>query len=568
MVDVIRALQGNTAEIESAKSKIVDINEAINQQLDVHKQAVAEGTITGVSGRPSTVDNEVQQLIAQKGQEEAAQRRANTVDFENYSNQLLDAIKQKGAEREQQIQKINDINNGGVLTQIAGMFTIPYYAAKADNAGLEQAHKVQELDAVNKLMQSSNRTSAEIQTRVTEDTIAGIKKALAADQQAAASKAEILALQTGAAQVKELLGMSTQQVLNTVKQFEIGEAMDMRELRKEQMRQMIEHRAANQEERIARRAELEDMTKLRKLQLENALETAQGKKDSIKFINYALAQNGKTPLTEEEAIGVLDQLNKPGPGGDMLRDLYQQGLSGSLSNGKFSQGSTPMEALDFRSKINYYPTTEAEATTLSNVEGVMFNNQAYKTATNQAGKIDAANKAVMAKLKADQENISISNTSLAKPIDWNTMASSRAFQEDPVFKEFIGPSITPSIASNPIDPKDLFVKLGSLAKENKITPDQMVNFYRLYAATSIEMNNRVSGLRKLTGLQQTKFIAHLPQPKLTANQLGFSLTGGDVASRLVGTFNTQLTPVDALNSAALYKAVAEYLSGTPKEIAK
>ena len=65
-------------------------------------------------------------------------------------------------------------------------------------------------------MQSGARTSAEIQTRVTEATNADLNEALLNDQKAAAAKAKIVALQTGASQIKEILGLSEQQLRNEI----------------------------------------------------------------------------------------------------------------------------------------------------------------------------------------------------------------------------------------------------------------------------------------------------------------------------------------------------------------
>ena len=541
MADLNRQIDANTAEIEAAKTKLSEIHEIIGTQLDVNAEATAGGTITGPDGRPTTPAVAAQKASAELGLQAANQRRAETINYEDYSNELLAHIQQQGQARREYEAKIDQANNGGILDQVLGLVTIPYYATKAENARTAERNAVQELAAANELMQSGARTSAEIQTRVTEATNADLNEALLNDQKAAAAKAKIVALQTGASQIKEILGLSDQQLRNEIKKFEIGEAMDMRALRKAQIEQMMAMR-------------------------DHMLQDREVKKNAIEFINYALTQNGKDPIAEDHTAGILDQLNKPGAAGEMLRELYSQGLLGALSGDKFMQGGTPVDAAAFREKINYMPTTATERDILATVEGIMRTSKPVLEAKSMGEKIMAGNGAVTDKLELDQTDITTAQNSLTRPISWTTLSHSQALTNSRVYREILAPQITENIAADPIEPSDLFKRLGAAIKLNKISINEAVDFTQMYAYTSMNVNN--VGLRKLTGLEQTKFIAKLPQPRFNTKLFTFPTTPVDIP--LVNPTLKSMLPmmnesVDFMNKNRLYDAYASYLSGQLRE---
>lgn len=541
MADLNRQIDANTAEIEAAKTKLSEIHEIIGTQLDINAEATAGGTITGPDGRPTTPAVAAQKASAELGLQAANQRRAETINYEDYSNELLAHIQQQGQARREYEAKIDQANNGGILDQVLGLVTIPYYATKVENARTAERNAASELAAVNELMQSGARTSAEIQTRVTEATNADLNEALLNDQKAAAAKAKIVALQTGASQIKEILGLSEQQLRNEIKKFEIGEAMDMRALRKAQIEQMMAMR-------------------------DHMLQDKEVKKNAIEFINYALTQNGKDPITEDHTAGILDQLNKPGAAGEMLRELYSQGLLGALSGDKFMQGGTPVDAAAFREKINYMPTTATERDILATVEGIMRTSKPVLEAKSMGEKIMAGNGAVTDRLELDQTDITTAQNSLTKPISWTTLSHSQALANSRVYREILAPQITENIAADPIEPSDLFKRLGAAIKINKISIDEAVDFTQMYAGMSIQVNN--VGLRKLTGLEQTKFIAKLPQPRFNTKLFTFPTTPVDIP--LVNPTLKSMLPmmnesVDFMNKNRLYDAYASYLSGQLRE---
>jgi len=541
MADLNRQIDANTAEIEAAKTKLSEIHEIIGTQLDINAEATAGGTITGPDGRPTTPAVAAQKASAELGLQAANQRRAETINYEDYSNALLAHIQQQGQARREYEAKIDQANNGGILDQVLGLVTIPYYATKVENARTAERNAASELAAVNELMQSGARTSAEIQTRVTEATNADLNEALLNDQKAAAAKAKIVALQTGASQIKEILGLSEQQLRNEIKKFEIGEAMDMRALRKAQIEQMMAMR-------------------------DHMLQDKEVKKNAIEFINYALTQNGKDPITEDHTAGILDQLNKPGAAGEMLRELYSQGLLGALSGDKFMQGGTPVDAAAFREKINYMPTTATERDILATVEGIMRTSKPVLEAKSMGEKIMAGNGAVTDRLELDQTDITTAQNSLTKPISWTTLSHSQALANSRVYREILAPQITENIAADPIEPSDLFKRLGAAIKINKISIDEAVDFTQMYAGMSIQVNN--VGLRKLTGLEQTKFIAKLPQPRFNTKLFTFPTTPVDIP--LVNPTLKSMLPmmnesVDFMNKNRLYDAYASYLSGQLRE---
>lgn len=549
MAGVIDAIRTNTAEIDQAKQQLTDIHSAVSEKLDTLAESTEKGTITGARGVPTTVDAEKQRMAADLAEQTANQQRASTVDFEQYSNEVLGAIKQAGAQRDQKLKEIQDINtSSNPLEHLLGIFTIPFKSQQAKDAANIADAKVQELAQVNQLMQSSAKTSAEIQTRVTESTNASVAEALAHDQLAAAAKAHIFALQTNAHQVKDILSLSEQQLRNKIKEFDIGEAVSMREMRKAQMEQMMDIRKA-------------------------AAEDKQAAKLSIDSINYALMSNGKDPIPEDQVPLIAQQLNRPGEFGDMLRSLFTQGTVARLSAGQFTQGSSPTEAAEFRNKIGYMPQTETERDTLAVVEGTMQSSPGVKEAKNNAERIQAANLAVKTKLSQDENNINTSPGSLAKPISWATMAASDAFRNNKLFKEVIGPQITDNISTNAIEPTELFKRLTVAVKNKQANIDEAVNFYNTFANQSVLMNNQVTGLHKLTGLEQTKFVVHLPQPRLKQTMFKFPGAGTNLdipglsglANTTKGFMPNVAEPVDALNQTRLYEAFTSFLSGELRE---
>lgn len=544
MTDVFNAIKTNTAEIGVAKEKINSINDAVSSELNVLSDSVVKGTITGMRGQPTTVDAQKQELSAQLAEQTANQQRASTVDFEQYSNDLLATIKQQGQIKTDKLQEIQNINtSSNPIDHIVGLVTIPFKAQQAVDAENIATAKTQELAAVNQLMQSSAKTTAEIQTRVTESTNASVAEALAHDQMIQATKARIMALQTNAHGIKDILGLSEQQLRNKVKEFEIGEAMDMRALRKEQIKQMMALREQVNKEQNAREL-------------------------SVDFINQALMANGKEPVPADKVPLIADQLNKPGPFGDMMRELFDQGAKGVLAGGEFVQGSTPVEAAEFRNKIGYTPQTETERDTLATVDGLMTRSKPVLEAKSVAEKVNAANSVVKAKLEADQENISTDRNSLAKPISWATMAASDAFRNNRLFKEVIAPQITDNISTDAVEPTELFKRLSTAVKNKQAKIDEAVALYNNYANLSMHMNNNITGLTKFTGLKQTKFTVRLPQPRAKTQLFKF---GGmespgsilvDSASKFMPYENV---PVDATNQPKLYNAFATFLSGELRE---
>lgn len=549
MADVIGAIRTNTAEIDQAKQQLTDIHSAVSEQLGTLSDSTEQGTIAGQNGQHTTVLAEKQRMAAELQAQTDNQRRANTIDFEDYSNELLSSIKQAGAQRDQKLKEIQSINtSSNPLEHIVGLFTIPFKAAQANDAANIAEAKVQELAHVNQLMQSSAKTTAEIQTRLTADTNASVAEALAHDQIAAATKAKIFALQTGAAQVKDILNLNEQQLRNKIKEFDIGEAVSMREMRKAQMEQMMDIRKEAADNKNAARL-------------------------SIDSINYALISNGKDPIPEDQVPLIAQQLNRPGEFGDTLRTLFTQGTIARLSEGQFTQGSSPTEAAEFRNKIGYMPQTETERDTLAIVEGTMQSSPGVKEAKNNVERIQAANQAVKAKLTQDENNINTSPGSLAKPMSWATMASSDVFRNNKLFKEVIAPQITDNVSTNAIEPTELFKRLTTAVKNKQANIDEAVNFYNTFANQSLLLNNNVSGLHKLTGLEQTKFIVHLPQPRLKQTMFKFPGAGTNLdipglsglANTTKGFMPNVSEPVDALNQTRLYEAFTSYLSGELRE---
>lgn len=565
MADVIGAIRTNTAEIDQAKQQLIDIQSAMSEPLSTLESSTADGTISGPDGKShTTVLAEKQKMAAELAEQTANQQLAATADFERYSNELVGSVKKANDLRDQKLREIQAINSSSnPLEHILGLVTIPFKAAQANDAANLADARTHALEQVNKLIQSSAKTTAIIQTRVTESTNASVAEALANDQMAVAAKAKIYALQTGAHQIKDILSMSDQQLRNKIKEFDIGEAVSMRQFREAQMDQMM-----------AIRKEAADNKNAAKL--------------SIDSINYALLVSGKDPIPEEQVPLVAQQLNKPGEFGDLLRTLFTRGTLGRLSEDGLVQGDTPMEARQYREQLNTHPRSEAERDTLAVIDGLMDSAPGLKTAKTNEERVNASNVAVSARLSQDENNINTSPGSLAKPMSWATMATSDAFRNNRVFKDIISPQITDNISTNAIEPVELFKRLGTALKAKQITIPEMKDFYQTYGAQSILLNNQVGGLHKFTGLRQTKFIAHLPQPARKFGSLGeFKLSGFDpitdrattalnrtldlvpiasTVNKFKTTFSSQsIEPVDVMNDARLTEAITNWFSGELRE---
>lgn len=553
METVIQALRTNTAEIQQAKQKVIDINESMSKSFDELENAERTGTVVGPRGVPTTVEAEKQQLSAVLAEQVANQRRAETVDYENYSNQLLADIKQQAALKDQKLAEIQAINtSSNPLEHIAGLFTIPFKAAQANDAELRAASKAQELATVNQLMQTGARTSAEIQTRVTEETNASLAEALAKDQVAVAARARITALQTNSQNISNVLNMSAQQLNNKVQEFNIGEAVDMRNLRKAQIEQMMALRDAAQKDKEASRA-------------------------SFEFINQALISNGKDPIPPEMEGTIVQQLNTNTPTGKLLQELYANGVKGVLSQGEFSQGATPVEAARFREQIGFTPTTATEHETLLKIESTMSNSKLVQEAKSGAERLQAMNDSVRIKLETDQTNVNASKDSLTPPVSWATMSASEALRNNKVFKEVLAPQITDNVSLQAVEPSDIFKRLGAAVRGKQVSIAEADKVLEAYAHLSIEANNQVHGLHKLTGYKQTKFMAKLPQPKVKTGMLNIGLTPNlpmnlllDITAPQLMDVSKKFMPqdlvlVDFLNPVKRQEALARHVAGSLRE---
>lgn len=552
MASVFEALKSNTAEIEAAKQKVIDINGAMSKSFDELTDAEAGGTVVGPRGVPTTVMAEKQQLSADIAEEAANAARASTINYEQHSNDLLGQIKELSSSRDQKLAEINAINSSSnPLEHIMGIVTIPFKAAQAQGLTAAADAKAKELETVNQLMHSSARVTASIQTRVTEETAASLAEALASDQKIAAIKTRIMAQQTNSKNITDVLNMSGQQLANKVNEFNIGEAMDMRNLRKAQIQQMMDMRAEAAKDR-----KVSDM--------------------AFELINSSLMSNGKAPLQEELRDTIGHQLNRPGPAGDMLRELYANGVQTAANNGVPQQGANPVEAAMFREKIGgYKPTTEPERETLELVEYAMATDKAVAMATKPAERMQAMNDAVRKKLEADQMDINTNPDSLAKPISWATMSASEAFRNNRLYKEIISPQITDNIASQAADPKEFFKRIATAVKNKQATINEAEELYGNYVNASILTNNQASGLQKLTGYRQEKFMVKLPQPRMATRNL-VNWPGTDTSAGLtssveagINKFKTilphNLVLIDGTNKAQRLEAFAAYISGELKE---
>ncbi len=494
MADVIEALRASTQEIEGAKQRMQEISKQQEAAGTVLEEATASGTVMGPQGVTS-VQADAQRRAGELEAQTRNQRLANTANYEEVSNKLMQVLSQQREKTLGKLQEIDEINSSSnPLAHIVGLVTIPFKAAQAQTAAAvgDAAHKG--LIELNQAMQSSAKTSDEISTKITEASNADLTEALAKDQVAAAARAKIQALATSAHNIRNILDMSAQQVNNKVQEFNIGEAQSMRELRRAQIQQIMEQRELIGDEKQARTL-------------------------AIDSINYALAKNNKSPIPADQEVSVLRALESKTPLGDMLRNLQQQGLLGRISEDKFSQGNTPAEALQARTALGYQPIDAVEQELLGVVDSLLINAPEVKAAKTAQQKIDAGNLAVQNKLLQDQEDISIEPRSLVKPMTWDTMSRHAAFKNDPVYKTVLAPQITPNIAKDHIAPNELFKRLNEAIAQKQISITDAARFQHTYANASILLTNDLA-LRKLTGLEQTKFTAKLELPRVRTARFG------------------------------------------------
>lgn len=505
----IAALRVNTQEIQATKKQLVDINAAMQSELSIAAEATEQGTTISSKGVRTTPLAIKQDMMADLQAQKANQDRAGSIDYEALSIGLVGQIVAEGKKADKKIAEIEATNNGGVLDQIAGLFTIPFKQAEIETAQARQANASNTLALVNQQMQSSAKTTGEIQTRITEGTIESMSSAIEADTRAEAAKIRAQSLHTGAQQVLQVSNLNSQALSNKIKEYDI--------LANE------EQRAFMNEERILNRRRFEKELKEEKLT------------DQLyDLVNLGLRANGKQELPESQRELMKSQLNKTGPMGDSLRELAFQGQTILTSGGKIVHGSTPTEAAQFRNKINYEPATNEERNTLE-IINAQFGLPAVRDAKSAVAQAEAANRAVLDKLNADQSNISGAPDSLAKPATWATLATSEAIRNNRLWKEVISPTITDNISTNYAEPKEMYTRLVGAVTSGKATINEAADLYTKYAGYSVEMNNAVTGLEKLTGFKQSKFIARLPQP--ASGVLPFLAAGAD------DTINAWLNPV-------------------------
>lgn len=504
----IAALRVNTQEIQDTKKQLVDINAAMQSELSTAASATEQGTTISSKGVRTTPLAIKQEMMADLQAQKANQDRASAINYEQLSVGLLDQIVTEGKKADAKIAEVEAINNGGFIDQVAGLFTIPFKQAEIETAQARQANASSTLAQVNQHMQASSKTTAEIQTRLTEGTIESMSSAIEADTRAEAARIRADGLYKQSTHVLQVANLSGEQLRNKVKEYDIL-------VNEEQRAFMNEQRALN-------RRQFDKELKEEKL-------TGQ----LYDLVNLGLQANGKQPLPESQRELMKSQLNRTGPMGDSLRELAFQGQTILTAGGKVVQGSTPTEAAQFRQKINYEPATNEERNTLEIVQA-QFGSQAVLEAKG-AAKVEAANKAVLDKLNADQSNISGAPDSLAKPATWATLATSEGIRNHRVWKEVISPTITDNISTNYAEPKEMYTRLVGAVTSGKANINEAADLYTKYAVYSVEMNNVASGLEKLTGFKQSKFIARLPQP--ASGVIPFLAAGAD------DTINAFLNPL-------------------------
>jgi hypothetical protein len=86
------------------------------------------------------------------------QERAQKINYQDLSLNLLDTIVKKGEEKQAHLDEIKRINEGSLGEQIVGMFTIPGIATKASIAEEQQKTASETLAQVNAAMQAGTTT--------------------------------------------------------------------------------------------------------------------------------------------------------------------------------------------------------------------------------------------------------------------------------------------------------------------------------------------------------------------------------------------------------------------------
>lgn len=483
---VIDAIAGRNKQIETAKTSLVDL---VSQQSKLLEEAAGlqeKGSVISSRGVHTTADAFKQEQLAELEAQNANIERARTTNFEQRSNDLLRTITEAGDRRTAALQEAERINSGSFLEQVVGMVTIPLLNAKAENANAIMQSAGEQLASVNQLMQASSKTSTEIQQAITVDSINSRTEALANDARVKAIGAKIEAIKTNAEGINSVLQLGQQQLSNSIQAYNIKAQEEQRAFQREQRDRL---KAA-------------DLKEARNENVTNSM---------FDLANQARLANGLQPFPESQRDLIKAQISAAGPVGDNIRQFVSMGLELS-STGKVVQGLTPVEAADFRQKVGYQPTTPTEEKILGNVQQVWAADKAIKEAKSKQDKIIAANEAVLKRIQADQANVTTSASSLTPPVSWATLASSKAIQENKLYREVIGPQITDNIATQAIEPTDMYNRLVGAVVAGKGSVNEAAQLYHQYATISVGINN-AGGLEKLTGFKQDSFGALLPQPR-------------------------------------------------------
>lgn len=539
MADVASAMEAirtNTEQIAETKSKLQDVHEALGSELALQADLQGQGTVAGPKGERTTPEGIKQEMQAELEAQNANQKRAQSIDYENASLDLLGTIIKTGKEKQKHLDRMQEIAGSSFIDQIIADFTDPHVKEQAAIAGEQQDAAAGTLAKVNQAMQQSAKTTAEVQTKITGTVIDKMQQSLAIDASLKASQLKIESLKTGAAMVAEISNLNAKELQNSLKQYEIGMNAEQMALQRKQFELSQEHL---------------------KRQLEKDAKEGRMEEAGFKLINLGLAGNGKTPFPETQKELIQAQMKASGPVGDQLRSLMFQGQTIGTSGGQVVQGSTPAEAAEFRANINYTPTTSSEQKVLEIVNGVA-GSPAVQEAKSKAAQILAYNEGVAKKLDQDQSNISTDENSLAPPATWANLATSKAIIENNVWRDVIAPTITDNISTNPAAPADMYKRLVAGISAGKTNINEASNFFKLYAEYSRQLNNANSGLEKLTGLKQTKFIAKLPQP--STGFVSFLAKGTDKV------INAHLNPVTQLAGITNPSGVADFVPLSSKTV--
>ena len=583
-LDIVDALKRNMSEIDAAKESISTIHDAMTTELQAQEQNAAKSTVTGINGKPTTPDITKQEMQAELEAQAANQRRASTVDYEELSNSLLQTVAEQGKLAVDKAKRAAELNTGNPLQQILGIVAVPYLSNQAQSH-LAAAHVANDtLGKINQQMRESAITTAEIQTRVTEQTAKSAVEAVTADQNLKVINARLQTLATGADNVNRLLNLSKEQLNNAAKYYDVQST--------EFNKNIALRNLALQEKSHADLAELRGMNiQLKEEQLKNisnlrkAAESDEESKNlAFELINQSLAMNGKKPIDASYRDQVLEGMAKDkSEQGEMYRNLYAQGMHRLITNGEHVQGINPVEAKKFRDTIGYTPNSLHEQQLLAEVDSTLAKGAAKATKANEI--LTLANQEVADKLSKDQENIDVGNNSFAKPATWATMAASEAFRNNKLFRNVISPQITENISTEYAAPAEIFKRVATAVQHKQASLNEATELLTMYSNFSVMMNNEM-GLRKFTGLEQTRFIAKIPQPtrKYSGKLTTIEIPEGSLKSKLlpVGkvdlgalgteTINTlkSLSPmmyehVDMRDPVKVHEALVNYVSGQLRE---